>query len=172
MEKTKEMVLLALLVALKVVMVRYVSFRPPTSLGIRISFGFVPATLCAMMFGPYKAAIVAFLADFIGAILTGDGYFIGFGISEILYGLSYGFFLYGHEKGYFRILICLLLQTIIIDLGLGTLWIYILTENPLWTIFARRIATACVMLPVELFGIRYTWELIGKPLMKSQKNSF
>jgi len=157
---TKMLVTISLFIALHVVVTRFLSWETQT---IRIGFGFVPVSLCSMVFGPYVGAISAFLSDFVGMLIFPKGpYFPGFGLNEALYGLTFGFFLYKKKKDYKHILSCLLLQTLFIDLGLATLWLHILYKNPYWVVLSNRLATAIVMLPIKYFGIKYGWEFIGK----------
>ena len=162
------MVTVALLIAVNIVVTRFLSVQTTT---IRISFGFIPTALTSMLFGPYVGAGAAFLSDFLGMVVNSKGlsYFPGFGISEALYGLSYGLFLYRREKSLRRIILCVVLQAIIIDLGLGTLWLHILFKNPVWVILGSRLISAAVMVPIKIFAIRYCWQLIGVRIF-SQKN--
>ncbi len=161
--KTKTLVTVAVLIALNIVIVRFLSVQTEV---IRISFGFIPTSLCSMLFGPWIGAVSAFMSDFLGMVINSKGlaYFPGFGISEALYGLTYGFFLFKRKKSFISIILCVLLQTIIIDVGLGTLWLHILYQNPVWVILSARSVSALVMLPIKILGIKYTWEMIGKRL--------
>lgn len=158
--KTKQMVTVALLIALHIVVVRFLSIQTEF---LRVSFGFIPSALCSMLFGPWIGAVSGFLADFLGMMVNSKGlaYFPGFGISEALYGLTYGLFLHRRSKSFGNITLCVVLQTILIDIGLGTLWLWILYHNPLWTTVSARSISALVMLPIKISGIKYTWETIG-----------
>ncbi len=162
--RTKKMVTIALLIALNIVIVRFLSVQTEF---LRISFGFVPTSLCSMLFGPWIGAGSAFLADFLGMVVNSKGlaYFPGFGISEALYGLSYGLFLYQRKKNFSSITLCVLLQTLVIDIGLGTFWLWILYHNPVWTTILARTISAAVMLPIKILGTKYTWELIGARIL-------
>lgn len=161
--RTKTMVTVALLIALNIVIVRFLSVQTQI---LRVSFGFLPTSLCSMLFGPWVGAVAAFLSDFLGMVVNSKGltYFPGFGISEALYGLSYGIFLYKREKNFAHIIPCILLQTLLIDLGLGTLWLRILYHTPVWTIVSTRAVSAAVMLPIKVLGVKYIWEMVGARL--------
>lgn len=158
--KTKTLVFLALLIALNIVIVRFLSIQTQS---IRIGFGFLTTSLSGMLFGPWLSGVAAFCADFLGMVVNSRGmaYFPGFGISETLYGITYGLFLYKREKSYKNIILCVTVQTILIDLGLGTLWVHMLFKTPLWTIFVSRILTAVVQYPIKIFGIKYIWKYVG-----------
>ncbi len=163
---TKKIAAVALLLALHIVVTRFVAIETQI---FRISFSFIPTSLCAMLFGPWVGAVFGFVADFLGMLIFPKGpYFPGFGINEALYAFIYGMFLFNKKKNFKHIILCLLLQTLTIDLGLSTLWLHILYQNPVWVILSGRIITALVMFPIKIFGIKFTWELIGAkiPLTK------
>ena len=83
---TKKLITLSVLVAMDVVLTRFLSIN---AWNTRIGFGFVPMVIAAMMYGPLSAGIVAALADFIGAILFPTGpYFPGFTFSVFLRSAS------------------------------------------------------------------------------------
>lgn len=158
--KTKKMVTVALFIALHIVVTRFLSWE---NQAIRISFSFVPVSLCSMIFGPWVGAFSAFCSDFLGMLVFPKGpYFPGFGLNEALYGLTYGLFLYKKNKDLKHIIPCLLLQTITVELGLATLWLHILYKNPFWVILSSRLVTAAIMFPIKIFGVKYGWQLIGK----------
>ena len=58
--------LLQMLLALEIVLSRMLSIRTPIT---TIGFGFVPLVMAGILFGPVPAAIVAALADILGALL-------------------------------------------------------------------------------------------------------
>lgn len=167
--KTKKMVTIALFITLNIVIVRFLSIQTEF---FRISFGFVPTSLCSMLFGPFIGSFSAFAADFLGMVVNSKGqpYFPGFGINEALYGLTYALFLFKQKKSFLRIILCVLLQAVIIDVGLGTVWLYILYHNPIWTTVLARVITAAVMIPIKIVGIRYTWDFIGARLISPKLN--
>ena len=92
----------------------------------------------------------------------GMAYFPGFGINEALYGLTYALFLYKREKSYKNIILCVVLQGILINSGLGTLWATILYHNPVWTTLLTRSVNMLVMIPIKVIMIKYIWEFVGK----------
>ncbi len=163
--RTKVMVTAALLIALTITLARFASFQ---TLSVRISFSFLPTALCSMLFGPWVGAVSAFLSDFLGMLINSKGmaYFPGYGLSEALYGLTFALFLYQREKSYKNIILCVLIQTIFIGIGLGSLWNWILYQNPYWTTLLGRLPSNLVMIPVKIFGIRYVWMLIGERVLE------
>ncbi len=165
---TKKLATIALLLALHIVVTRFVAIETQI---FRISFSFVPTSLCAMLFGPWIGAVFGFVADFLGMMIFPKGpYFPGFGLNEALYAFIYGMFLYKKNVNFKHIIPCVLLQTLTIDLALSTLWLHILYHNPVWVILSGRIITALVMFPVKIFGIKYAWRFIGKRIDSPKTN--
>lgn len=158
--RTKTVVYVAMLIALNIVIVRFLSIQTPV---IRVGFGFLTTSLCSMLFGPVIGGISAFAADFLGMAVNSRGmaYFPGFGISEALYGVTYALFLFHRDKSYKNIISCVLLQMLFIDLLLGMLWVHMMVETPLWTIFSSRGINALILAPIKIFGIKYLWKYVG-----------
>ena len=103
MSKTSTEVLLnlvscALLIALQVVLSRWLSFQ---TWNLKIGFSFVPVVLAARLFGPVQAMLVYGIGDVVGTLLFPVGaYFPGFTVSAVLSGLIYGLFLYKKNGSY------------------------------------------------------------------------
>ena len=68
--KTKTLAMVAVLIALNIVIVRFLSIQTPV---IRIGFGFVATSLASMLFGPLTGGVSAFLADFLGMVINSRG---------------------------------------------------------------------------------------------------
>lgn len=117
----------AVLVALNVILTKFLSV---TLVYVRISFNFLPIALCSMLYGPTVGGVAALLADVLGVIIVGEPLFWGYSVSALLYGVTYGLFLFGHEKSYKNIIFCVSLQTVLIDILLGALWANIFFGKP------------------------------------------
>ncbi|MGN1443842.1 MAG: folate family ECF transporter S component [Acutalibacteraceae bacterium] len=88
----------ALLIALQVVLSRFLSFQ---TWNLKIGFSFVPVVLAARLFGPVASMLVYGIGDVIGTFLFPVGaYFPGFTVSAVLSGLIYGLFLYKKSGSY------------------------------------------------------------------------
>ena len=82
---TKQLVIIAMLVALNVILSRFLSIA---AWNIKIGFAFVPVVFAALYLGPWQAALVGALGDFIGATLFPiAAYFPGFTITAAIVGL-------------------------------------------------------------------------------------
>lgn len=86
---TKTLTTCALLVAMQVILARFVAIS--ISETTRISFEAIPIFLAGMLFGPVAGVLVGFISDFIGAIMS-YGFNPVFCIPPILYGLCGGLF--------------------------------------------------------------------------------
>lgn len=157
------LVTMALLVAMNIVLTRLLSFDIGA---VRIGVGFIPIALGAMLYGAVPGAIIAVVADVVGAILQGKGYWFGFTLSAALMGVSYGLFLYGREKSYWNISLCVVLQAILIDALLGAFWHNFFAGTPYIAALIARSIDAAAMIPVKIILIRYLWKYVGNRLTK------
>ena len=66
----RNIVMMALLVAIQIILARYLSIQSET---FRISFETIPLALAGMWLGPLSGIIVAFVADLLGTLLSGIG---------------------------------------------------------------------------------------------------
>lgn len=148
----------AILIALNIVITRLLGINAGP---VRISFTFAPLALGAIIFGPFIGAGLALVADVLGQLLTGGLPWLGFCISTVLYGLSFGFFLYKKPKTWLRISICVVLQQIIIDAILGSLWFYHYMGTPFVSALLLRGLDALCMIPVEIVVIKYMLKFVG-----------
>ena len=123
---TKKLALMGMLIALEIVLSRFLSIPTPIT---KIGFAFVPVAAAAMLLGPLEAGAVGALADFLGAILFPIGpYFPGFTLTAFLMGLCFGLFLY---KGWelWRILAAVGIHQFVLSLLLNTLWISMISSG-------------------------------------------
>ena len=67
---TRSLVMMALLVAIQIILARYLSIQSET---FRISFETIPLALAGMWLGPLAGVIVALVADILGTVLSGIG---------------------------------------------------------------------------------------------------
>lgn len=159
----KTLVTSALLVALNIVITRLLSINLDP---VRIGFGFLPIALGSMLFGPVTGTVISLVADILGAVLQGLGVWPGFILSAGLYGLTYGLFLYRHQKSFKNIIICVVFQAIFIDAFLGALWYSVYTSMTFSVALAGRSINAIAMIPVKIITIKYLWQYVGERLLK------
>lgn len=107
-----------------------IKFEPFVQLG----FGFIGAALSGILFGPWYAMIVGIANDIITALLQGDNFFFGYTLSATIGGLIYGFGFWRKEVSLRRIFIVVLIITLVVNLGLGSLWVRMMTGKA-WGVF-------------------------------------
>lgn len=145
-----KIVLTGILVALNVIMERFMSYNV---WNMSIGFSFITIGFAATYLGiPYSIAVAA-LGDFIGALLFPFGtYFPGFTLTNALVGLVFGIFL--HKKtNILKISLAVLINKICCTLLLNSIWIAILYRgglDALWTVIVPRIVTTIPMFFLEI----------------------
>ncbi len=157
MEKlnTKKMVQIGLLIAVEIVLSRFCSISTPI---VRIGFGFLPVVMAAMLYGPLCAGVTAATADFLGAILFPIGaYFPGFTVTAFLTGAVYGLFLHNRSKSWVRISCAVLIISLVLNLGLDTVWLWMITGKGYMALLPTRILKCMIMIPVQVMMIRLAW---------------
>ena len=143
----RRLTLTAMMVALEVVLSRYLSISTPF---MKIGFGFLPMALTAMLYGPVYAGVAWALSDFLGAILLPMApYFYGFTVSAFLNGVIWGLFLYKYHAKILNTASAILLSSVLVTLGLDTLWLTIYTGNPAMMMLGWRFMRFAVMAPVQ-----------------------
>jgi ECF transporter S component (folate family) len=143
---------LALLVALQIVLTRFLSISTPI---LRISLGFVPIAIAGMLFGPLSGGLVAATADFLGAILFPIGaYFPGFTLTAFLTGVVYGLFLFQKEKSWLRIISSVLVIAIVLNLGMNTFWIMVITGKGYLALLPARLMQNIIMIPLQAIVVK------------------
>ena len=146
------LVTMALLIAMNVVLARFLGIQTPL---VQVSFSFVPVVLAALLYGPVPAAIVGAMGDFLGAILFPAGaFFPGFTLTAFLAGLVYGVFLYQKPAAVWRAVAAVLLITVFLNMGLNTLWLWITVKDGVWGILMNRIPKYFLVAPVQILVIR------------------
>lgn len=149
----------AVLIALNIVITRLFGYDVGP---VRISFTFIPLSLGSIMFGPFWGAALALIADVLGQFLKGSPPWLGFCISTVLYGVTFGAFLYKKPKTLLRISVCVILQQIFIDALLGSLWFYHYMGTPYLGALTMRGLDALCMIPVEIIVIKYMLKILGE----------
>ena len=156
---TRTIVYLAVLVALEIVLNRFLSINTPV---VKIGFAFVPIAVAGMLFGPIPAAIVAALADLLGAILFPTGtIFLGITLTAFLKGISWGLFLY-KKQSVLNIVLAVLVDQIVLSYFLNSFWLSILMGTPYASLLATRIVQTAILIPVELVVVFAISKALGR----------
>lgn len=158
-KNTRITIFMGLFIALQIVLTRFFSIQTPI---IRIGFAFLPLAISAMMFGPLMGGAAAALADVIGMMLfpTGGAYFPGFTLTAFFSGAIYGIILFKKPKTLVRICISVIIVSLLVDLGLNTVWIWMLTGKGFMALLPARAVKALIMIPIQIIMIRVIWRYI------------
>ena len=169
LSKIKKLVLSALLLAITIVLSRFLSIN--TEL-LAIGFSFVPMMLTAIWLGPKYSTVVCGLADLIGALLFPFGtFFIGFTISAVLKGLIYGLVLYEKDREFtdkellIRLIISSLIVIIFVNILLNAVWLKIMYDKAFIAILSLRTVAQFIMLPIQVLTV-YALVKALKPITK------
>ena len=168
MSKNKKIILTAVLLAVQIILSRFLSVKTPI---LKISFAFIPSMLCAIWLGAKWTVLLNVLGDIIGATLFPTGaFFIGYTISTAISGLIYGLLLYKKEDNSYtdrqfiiRLIISVILVTCISNIGLNTLWISITTGKAFIVLLGTRIVKELIMIPIQLLVIIFIEKCLRKP---------
>ena len=168
MSKNKKIILTALLLAMLIILSRFLSIKTPL---LKISFAFIPTMLCAIWLGSKWAVLLNVLGDVIGATLFPTGpYFVGYTISTAITALIYGLLIYKKEANTYtekqfiiRVIISVILVTVISNIGLNTLWVSITTGKAFIVLLGTRIVKELVMIPIQIIVILFIERVLRKP---------
>lgn len=164
---TKMMVTAGILIALNIILSRFLSIN---AWNLKIGFTFVSLFVAAFFYGPIFAAIVAGVADVIGAILFPSGaFFPGFTLTAILMGLLYGVLLH-RKQTKLRIGLVVVIGQLVLSLLLNTYWLSILYGSPFAGLILTRIVQCFIMTPVEFITMSVLSKMLA-PLKKEVANS-
>lgn len=158
--KTKNLALIALLIALNVVLSRFLSFNV---WNLKIGFTFVSLIFAAYFTGPVGAAIVGGAGDLIGALMFPIGaYFPGFTLTAVLEGFCFGFLIY-KKTSFPKICISVAVNELVGGLLMNTFWISVLYGSDFKALFVTRLLTQ--ILPMIAVEILTTQLLFGKSMV-------
>ncbi len=161
--KTLQITRIALLIALEIVLSRFLSISTPI---VKIGFAFIPLSMIAMLYGPLYSTIAAALADFIGAMLFPVGaFFPGFTLTAGLVGLTYGMFLQKNgAKSFLKVIISVLIVNIVLHLGLNTVWISMISGKGYIALLPTRVMSNVAIIPIQVVIIKFVYEMLIKKI--------
>ncbi|MBC8590727.1 folate family ECF transporter S component [Wansuia hejianensis] len=165
---TKVMVQAGFLVAVSIVLTRFLVIMPTNTL--RIGLGEVPLMISGFLFGPIVGGIVGAAADLTGIVINPQGPpHFGFTLSSMLWGIIPGLFVALHSKRRkgdpytkLNITVTVSICIIIISLGLNTYWLSNLYGKGFLVMLPERLMSAIISIPLQ--------SIIIISLMKYLKN--
>ena len=145
---TKKLAASALLITADVVLTRLLALNTPI---VKIGLGFAAVALCALLYGPWWAALTAGIGDLLGSLLFPTGaYFPGFTLTAACTGLIFGLCLYKKPARWFYPALAAALNTLRISDLANTAMICFITGNAWSVMLAARAVQLAVMLPTQL----------------------
>ncbi|MBP5426891.1 MAG: folate family ECF transporter S component [Clostridiales bacterium] len=154
MGKIKKVLISSFLLVSCIVVERLMSIRLPF---ISIGFKFIPFMFSAMLLGTKYATVIGVTSDIIGRLMFPMSYFFpGFTLSAGITGYLYGKFLYtdgkieANKKFLTRLILCVIIVTLVVNVGLNTLWITYITDKASRVILPIRFLKQIIMVPVEI----------------------
>ena len=173
-QRLNKLVTCALLIAMEVVLGRFLSIRTPAA---TIGFGFVPLAISGIMFGPVYGFAVGAIADLLGATLFPIGaYYPGFTLTTALSGLVYGLLMYEKpetpERTRCNFIVRVVIAAAIVCLGfnlcLNTFWLTQLYDKGYMAFLAPRVVQEIVVFFVQSVTIILLRAAVVDPLMRHQ----
>ena len=163
----RDIAVIGLMIALKVVMTRFLTIETQF---VRVSFTFIPTVLMALMYGPWVGGIAGALGDLIGFFLFSRGFPFhpGFTISAAVAAILYGLILYKKPLTLQRIIFACLTVTVLVNIGLNSLWLRILYDQAFWALLPVRLLQNAVTLPIDVALIY--WITNNKPIQRVLKD--
>lgn len=150
---TKELAIISVLVAMNLVLSK-VEISTPI---VKITFTYLPIALSGILFGPFVAGISAALADILGFMIGGGAglFFPGFTLSALLTGVAYGLFLHRKDIPWWRVVTVEICIAIFIHVFLNTMWLVIITGNPLEVLLPIRLVQNAVTVVVRIITVGF-----------------
>ena len=129
----------------------------------QIMFVFLPQALISMLFGPIVGMLSGAIIDILGFVVFPPGFpfFPGYTISSVCSSLIFSLFLYRSRITVFRLFSAKFLVNLLINVGLGSVWMAILTSwNALPALLIGGLIKNAVLLPIEVFLLYYLLKAI------------
>lgn len=152
---TNQLVVMALLIALEIILTRFLSIETPT---LRIGFGFLPVAIMAIMYGPWWTGAAGIVGDLVGmALMPKAAFFPGFTLTAFLTGVIFGFILYKKKVTWKRTLVAAIAVNVICSLCLDTLWLSMMYGDGFLILLPTRLLKVIIMIPLETLIIYTVW---------------
>ncbi len=152
---TTQLVVMALLIALEIILTRFLSIETPT---LRIGFGFLPVAIMAILYGPWWTGAAGIVGDLVGmTLMPKAAFFPGFTLTAFLTGAIFGLILYKKPVTWKRTMIAALAVNIICSLFLDTIWLSMMYGDSFLVLLPARLIKVIIMIPLETILIYTLW---------------
>ena len=180
---TRNLILMAALVAMQIILARFLSIQ--VSEILRISFESVPVILAGMWLGPLSGAIVALVADVLGTVLSGYGiWFPPIALGPVLVGVISGLstkYIFRSDlsatRDSWKVVLTVVAAGIVNSFLIGafttTLYSIVVMGNTnafsvlLWTNFVGRLTSKPVTILVDALIVTVVNRAVYRPVIRS-----
>lgn len=168
MFKTRNLVIISLMIGLKIVLSQFSIFITPTFK--LFSIAYLPGAIVSILYGPWVGIVFGFVGDLVGYVAKPAGpFFIGYTISEMVSLFLYGIFLYGRKLTIWRITLVRVLNLLLVSFGLNFIWSKMLYGATAGSHFNwLRIVNNLINLPISILLIY----ALGKLVLKIEKGKY
>ena len=179
---TRNLILMAALIAMQIILARFLSIQASEIL--RISFESIPVILAGMWLGPLSGAVVALVADILGTVISGYGiWFPPIALGPIMVGVISGLstkYVFHSDlsstRESWKVVVTVLVAGIVNSFLVGTvtttMYSIIVMGNTnafsvlLWTNFLGRLTTKPVTILVNALLVAVVNRAVYRPVIR------
>lgn len=160
----RDLVLLGIIVAMKIILSR---FTVGTTI-VHVSLGFIGSVMLGYLFGPVWGSIGGGISDLVSSALFGNqgGFFLGFTLSAMIGPFIYGLVFYQKPVKIWRIILATLLVTVVVNIGLNTLWVHLLYGMDFRIVLIQRIPKEAITPWLEMIISYFVLNAISRVKIK------
>ena len=160
----RDLVLLGIIVAMKIILSR---FTVGTTI-VHVSLGFIGSVMLGYLFGPVWGSIGGGISDLVSSALFGNqgGFFLGFTLSAMIGPFIYGLVFYQKPVKVWRIILATLLVTVVVNIGLNTLWVHLLYGMDFRVVLIERIPKEAITPWLEMIISYFVLNAISRVKIK------
>lgn len=158
------LVMLGIVIAMKIILGRF-SFGPAI---VKVGLGFIGSVMLGYLFGPIWGAVGGCISDLVSSALFGNqgGFFIGFTLTAMAGPFIYGLFFYQKPVKIWRIIVATLLVTLIVNIGMNTLWVHFLYGMNLKAALIQRAPKELIVPWIQIFIDYFVLQAISRVKIK------
>ena len=160
----RDLVLLGIIVAMKIILSR---FTVGTTI-VHVSLGFIGSVMLGYLFGPVWGSIGGGISDLVSSALFGNqgGFFLGFTLSAMIGPFIFGLVFYQKPVKVWRIILATLLVTVVVNIGLNTLWVHLLYGMDFRVVLIQRIPKEAITPWLEMIISYFVLNAISRVKIK------
>jgi ECF transporter S component (folate family) len=139
---------------------------------LKIGFSALPNQIVDWLFGPVTGALFGGVMDIVKFIIKPTGaFFPGYTLSAAVAGFIYGASYYKRKPGFVRIIVTKAIVTLVVNAGMNTLWISMMTGKAFTVLISTRFLKEIIDLPVQAVLFFLLVQLVEKTGVKKYTHS-